>query len=629
MCVPAPPGVFLPNTIIGFISAERRKSHHHLCARPSSKAALSFLLSIHRVGIGKRYGRFQKYSPAMPRVVEERRTAEEKRQAEAVGRFYSACEHDAALQRAVDEHALATPLKWAASVLDVDALGVAGLRMLIESHTLVTEDCANPEVMVGRAIEALDAQVLPGELDGPWCRTYYWRSLATVVQVVHPIDFDADELPSVYELIGLARAALASGAVVQRLRLLGSVQQAVETHPCIFGPLPLHDETLHNVYAGAANACMGEPVGPLCRLPWPSDKEVEELYGAWLAAPTPKEKEKASHEFQLRYGYPCAYLIRALTELIAPSTESDYILEGHLRYTGWALRAMPLEDCWDMQGLRRRARLAAKGLAGSDAVLLPQLLPAETRGLAGLLAKDEGAAETIVALIPPCAQLAFKLTCRHFRRAQMAYGTPIWPRSSVLVQGRSPVRHTLTSMCALAKWGTPALLEWAISCGAPWPLSGFRVALKLRCSLHNRFEGDETTSARRACGIVATLSVLPRHVASNRDVEDIMVLGGGAEKGWLLNTARERLPVVAATHGNLPLLKWTLAGTISPASHQHLTSLSPASHQPHQPLTSISPASPFNLPLISPPPHARIIPSSASTDFHFWSHATSSQSGAS
>ena len=137
------------------------------------------------------------------RVVSEEQTPEEKKAAAATRAFYAACAKDEQLRREVEVHALAAPLTWGLSVLNVDALGLDGLKMLIVSMGgFGIEDCVVPSVIVARAQEALEGQVFcSGCWNGSCCfvRSFYLRALATIVQTAEPIDLNNP--PSVLDLI--------------------------------------------------------------------------------------------------------------------------------------------------------------------------------------------------------------------------------------------------------------------------------------------------------------------------------------------------------------------------------------------------------------------------------------------
>lgn len=340
-------------------------------------------------------------------------------------------------------------LTWGSSVLNVDELGLAGLRMLVTSMAgMVIEDCVDSAALTARAIEALDNQKLPSETmleQHSFNRSVYWKALATVVQTTDQIDYG--DPPTALQLTMRARAILASPAFATRLpfenlRTLGQAHQLA--YP---GPLPLFRTNV------AANGPMYEPLGPLGPQ-WSLD-QLTSGQEAFCDATSHEERSRAFVAFMC----PLLYLSRALIEIIAPSTDTDYILQ-EMEYSGWSLTSMRLDGVFDLAALRARAQQAKTRLTGgTDAAPLPALA-ADERGLAGLLAVGEGVAATLVPMIPPCEQVMFKLVCRRFRVSQMMHGAADHPYSAhtpaMVLRTRSSLRH-------IVQHGTLRLFEWAVA----------------------------------------------------------------------------------------------------------------------------------------------------------------------
>lgn len=114
--------------------------------------------------------------------------------------------------------------------------------------------------------------------------------------------------------------------------------------------------------------------------------------------------------------------------------------------------------------------------------------------------------------------------------------------------------------------------------GAPWPLPGVHVSLHLQFDT-DRWSYDVATRRRRSAGITAALDLTPRRADPSRKTRSIYNVGGGG--GWSLDNVREKLPKLAAKHGNLGLLQWaaaqhcplTMDVAVAAASHGHVAIL--------------------------------------------------------
>lgn len=505
--------------------------------------------------------------PIQRRILTEQRSRDAERGAAATRAFYATCTRDTQLRHEVDVHALAAPLTWAVSVLDIDTLTLEGLNMLIVSTGgLAIEDCVVGSTIIERALQALEGQVLSSSgwrEDCSFNRSFYWRALTTIVQIGETIDYR--DPPSALQLIPRAQAVLSTPAVSSFLLLLEQMRDlndaAGDYVEQFYLPGPL---SLLEGDTNSCNACMYGPLAPLGP-GWPPAEWWQEQIAELGNASDPKARSQALHILRL----PLVYLVRALIEVIAPSTEECYILSNDLWHKGWRLRTLSLDGCFDMDALRRRARLVSALIAyrtghgaGIDLAPLPARA-ADERGLAGHLAAGEGIAASLLPHIPPCEQFAFKLVCRHFRRAQMAYGAPPEPEGSRRRRRPEPeaeqtmrlVTRTRTSLDHLARYGTPALFEWAVASGAPWPLAGAHVALRLVTGSWRPFGDEEDARA----GIRVQLNVEPLRADTTRQLNEINMIGmnRGSDAGsWAINNARDGLCLRAAAHGNLPMLQW-------------------------------------------------------------------------
>ena len=317
--------------------------------------------------------------------------------------FMHACEKDAHLLQRSEEFALALPLTWGASLLDVDQLGVTALRMLIAAARMGDEDCHDVAALCEMLRDAVQGQKLPGtELRGcghsdhDLLRALRGLLLLFLSQGLQP---NAEKpVPAQAAEYAETISSMREHALLNLLKPKAELLMLfARTRLTMLLALPLrYGEFSKDCIIGTERAQTRESRQrhlSLLTFGWVNlDRLSEEMDVQQMVL----NFEQMEPNFRITF----VTLVEAIRNAIAPpNPETDQ---------GFFLRSLSLDGTFDLARLRQRAREAVERLSSRDAAPLPARAPCD-QGLAALLCV-EGIATSLLQWVPAGTQHFF---CHH------------------------------------------------------------------------------------------------------------------------------------------------------------------------------------------------------------------------